>query len=1489
MSWKQYGGMKKSDQMPNINTVSIATDLFTMRKAYQGLFTICGELHVSQRFENGRPVGANLFVDNNIYLAKQLCLGGSSTFIQGNAQGVGINVSSPQALLDLSTNQIDVIRIITGNSQARNILTQTGDKYGVVFDVDPDRISLDFYHALSPIGQPPESSIVYAQNQMYLAAPQVIIGNSDPSSASLVVNNSGPLISMNDGVETFFSPTIHCESKVNPLSTWSNSGSGWSMGGGTLLGSPMGSMGTVEGNVYVPHHVYIKGNTSFTRTRTGINTYRPSDSHAMDINGPLRLQHSELHVEAEIADSLSSVSIHAGNVTILTPSNSYFFNGKVTKGSALVPGTQLNKDNWASPVKNQTISYSIGGNKNSFSHSLPEGANVLVATSSSKTYFAFSGTSSPYYIKKTSIQNQSVSISCEQVFAMDLNGELFGLAGTRQNKGCIDFNSSHVNPNINKYTAIKIFDSSFAIAVGSNYISVYRGTWTDSNIGSSNNYVDIYDDQHAIVVGDAVWLTRDGGSHWSQVTSIGSENISLLTNIVQVAILDPFSFRFVVASDIIRIIYVYAPSWFSSAPSLLDISGHCTLDGDLLSNLSTVHAWEKVSELYLGGNVHASKLQLENLYLKDRLAMSIDDSISSPIRMHRDVTISGNLQILGNCNIITADQASFVTVDSSGIIQTLKGTAFPQFSTNSNGGSSLGAGFFINWTTNTDSPEPPYNHPGFVKISNQSGNCLSFRSTEDQRVVAMVFPKLEPAPNANSMLLLNTINDVSYDEVTDNYGIISSRYGTLPISVKASFIDVVDVSMTGNVIFQSQTIQLENLVGLNGSVQGNLNALFTKVNANIVTSELATFNAGINMNGNLTLNGNVIPLSSLVGFTGNLNTTINEINATVENKVSLTETREVIFGNIQLQNVICTQGNITSEELSYLKDAKTNIQNQIDLVRSSLGLGGTNTALEATYGINIQGNCTLKKNVILANGVTITQQELSCLQNVSGNIQTQLDNKVYLDETRDIVLGNVSLTKLVGNVLVGNSIAGNHWSITNGNATFVSLQGFNSALQIPEVQIRLCTVSGNAVLNNVSMNGNVSMNNVSMNGNVVANTIAGNHWSIKNGNAAFLTIQGFTSALQIPEVQILGNCTLQGNVVLSSGTVISQQQLTYLQNMTGNIQTQINDRVSLTESGNVSLNNVSMNGNVVANTIAGSNWSIKNGNAAFLTIQGFTSALQIPEVQILGNCTLQGNVVLSSGTVISKQQLTYLQNMTGNIQAQINDRVSLTESGNVIFTGNVTANKLVVSGIEISSGNISAQGWNISSSGDATFKSFSTTSLTSFNKPTLFSQGIKDNDGAVSYWSIPASGKAIFSGIESGAAEFRAKTAEENAIEIEIGSMTIASGGINVNNGTIKANIFNQTSSIRYKKNIEPLCDDYNLEMLMKYKPVTYDLKIGNHPRQIGFIVEDLVEMGANHFVSLNEEGMPDALDYSRITVHLVKCIQELSKKVERLEKLLIR
>jgi hypothetical protein len=93
------------------------------------------------------------------------------------------------------------------------------------------------------------------------------------------------------------------------------------------------------------------------------------------------------------------------------------------------------------------------------------------------------------------------------------------------------------------------------------------------------------------------------------------------------------------------------------------------------------------------------------------------------------------------------------------------------------------------------------------------------------------------------------------------------------------------------------------------------------------------------------------------------------------------------------------------------------------------------------------------------------------------------------------------------------------------------------------------------------------------------------------------------------------------------------------------------------------------------------------------------------------------------------------------------------------------------------------------------------------------------------------------------------------------------------------------TSSARYKDNIRD--SNYGLSDVMKLRSAMFEYK-SDARTDIGLIAEEIYEV-IPELVTLNEDGLPDAVSYDRFVSVLIKAVQELSKQNEELSNRLIK
>jgi hypothetical protein len=299
-------------------------------------------------------------------------------------------------------------------------------------------------------------------------------------------------------------------------------------------------------------------------------------------------------------------------------------------------------------------------------------------------------------------------------------------------------------------------------------------------------------------------------------------------------------------------------------------------------------------------------------------------------------------------------------------------------------------------------------------------------------------------------------------------------------------------------------------------------------------------------------------------------------------------------------NIVVNGVSLTPTMVSYLNNCTSNIQSQLNGKLSTSG--GTISGILTTNGLVVNFSSTLKGDVILNDGTTLSQAELGYLDGITSSVQTQL-----------------------------NSLSANKLNISGG------------------------TISGILTTNGLVVNF---------------------------------------------------DATLKSNVILNDGTTLSQSELSYLNNVTSNIQTQLNSKASLT-GGDISVNNL----------------TFTNATGGYLLLDNL---LMTVGTSANFNCDVQlnANVVLFGGTILSQSELSYLNNVTSNIQTQLDSKYSTSTTA-------ITLNNLTVNTASTLSGTLTVG------------------ATSTFNASALFNSAI-DCKGSLSLSSTSSPSNKIIQNIISG-------------------------------------------------------------------------------------------------------------------------------------------
>lgn len=111
-----------------------------------------------------------------------------------------------------------------------------------------------------------------------------------------------------------------------------------------------------------------------------------------------------------------------------------------------------------------------------------------------------------------------------------------------------------------------------------------------------------------------------------------------------------------------------------------------------------------------------------------------------------------------------------------------------------------------------------------------------------------------------------------------------------------------------------------------------------------------------------------------------------------------------------------------------------------------------------------------------------------------------------------------------------------------------------------------------------------------------------------------------------------------------------------------------------------------------------------------------------------------------------------------------------------------------------------------------------------------------------------------------------------------------SSGGFSagtINATSLVAGTISETSSIAFKENVNPITDA--LPSLLSLNGVTYDRKDGTTKNEAGLIAEDVFKVLPN-LVTLNKEGNPEGINYTKLTAYLIEAVKELKNELDSLK-----
>jgi len=176
-SWKQYGGISKTDNFNTINASTIIADQFISRSTrptyqfFNGTYEVAYDLSAGVNVLAGNSIyaGKDIFANRNLYTNNKLFFGNNTflndgnnfpalstpntyAYMYGNSSNIGVNTILPKTVFNITGtvgSATDILTVESGNVYIRNIIAQNVNKRGVVVDADDVSSNILFYNDVS--------------------------------------------------------------------------------------------------------------------------------------------------------------------------------------------------------------------------------------------------------------------------------------------------------------------------------------------------------------------------------------------------------------------------------------------------------------------------------------------------------------------------------------------------------------------------------------------------------------------------------------------------------------------------------------------------------------------------------------------------------------------------------------------------------------------------------------------------------------------------------------------------------------------------------------------------------------------------------------------------------------------------------------------------------------------------------------------------------------------------------------------------------------------------------------------------------------------------------------------------------------------------------------------------------------------------------------------------------------------------------------------
>ena len=247
-SWKQYGGISKTDNFNTINASTIIADQFISRSVrptynfFNGTFEVALDLSAGVNVLAGNSIysAKDVFVNRDLYTNNKLFFGNNTfqntgnnfpalstpntyAYLFGNSSNIGVNTILPKTVFNITGtigSVTDILTVESGNVYVRNIIAQNVNQRGVVIDADDVSSNILFYNDVSTNKTNiPDATIKFQDGGILTTRTTNCIINSsrtsqiDTSGGQLLMDASGTVLTSSGYLSMDVSGEMHLKTK----------------------------------------------------------------------------------------------------------------------------------------------------------------------------------------------------------------------------------------------------------------------------------------------------------------------------------------------------------------------------------------------------------------------------------------------------------------------------------------------------------------------------------------------------------------------------------------------------------------------------------------------------------------------------------------------------------------------------------------------------------------------------------------------------------------------------------------------------------------------------------------------------------------------------------------------------------------------------------------------------------------------------------------------------------------------------------------------------------------------------------------------------------------------------------------------------------------------------------------------------------------------------------------------------------------------------